>query len=94
MLEECSNVTELFRRFALGRKGKGLSSLIVSMPTEQRLALEMALHEDDERQALEGELSVLEARWKEAEEIAAISDGMFVPAGITERMRELKDGRP
>lgn len=38
------------------------------------LALEMALHEDAERRALEGELDALRARWREAEEIASIAD--------------------
>jgi hypothetical protein len=38
------------------------------------LALEMALHEETERRAMEGELAVLEAMWREAEEIAAIAD--------------------
>ena len=38
------------------------------------LALEMALHEETERRALEGELAMLEAMWREAEEIAAIAD--------------------
>lgn len=40
------------------------------------LALEMALHEESERQALEGELTALEARWREAEEIAQIADAL------------------
>jgi hypothetical protein len=40
-----------------------------------RLALEMALHEDDERRALAGELGALYARWEEAERIARIADG-------------------
>lgn len=39
-----------------------------------RLALEMALHENVERAALEGELSTLREAWEEAEEIAAIAD--------------------
>ncbi len=38
------------------------------------LALEMALHEETERRALEGELAMLEAMWREAEEIASIAD--------------------
>jgi hypothetical protein len=40
----------------------------------ERLALEMALHEDAERRALEGELQQLADAWKHAEEIASIVD--------------------
>jgi hypothetical protein len=40
----------------------------------ERLALEMAMHEETERRALDGELALLAAAWKEAEEIAAIAD--------------------
>ncbi|HEU4456342.1 MAG TPA: hypothetical protein VFR81_24965 [Longimicrobium sp.] len=40
------------------------------------LALEVALHEAEERRALEGELTLLEAAWKEAEALAAIADGL------------------
>ncbi len=43
-----------------------------------RLALEMALHEEQERRAMEGELRTLEAAWREAEEIAAIADGLAI----------------
>jgi len=39
-----------------------------------RLALEMALHESVEREAVEGELQSLREAWVEAEEIAAIAD--------------------
>ena len=47
-------------------------------PTGLR-ALEMALHEETERRALEGELAALEAMWREAEEIAAIADRLPDP---------------
>jgi hypothetical protein len=57
----------------------------------QRLALEMALHEDDERRALEGELAELEQRWKEAEEVAAISDNLFVSPKVEEDVARLKN---
>ena len=40
------------------------------------LAVEMALHEESERRALEGELAALEAAWRQAEEIAAIADAL------------------
>lgn len=40
------------------------------------LALEMALHEESERRALEGELALLESAWREAEEIARLADAL------------------
>lgn len=42
----------------------------------QALALEMALHEEAERRALRGELTLLESAWREAEEIARIADAL------------------
>ncbi|HST58678.1 MAG TPA: hypothetical protein VLK84_08325 [Longimicrobium sp.] len=44
------------------------------------LALEMALHDEQERQAMEGELVALEGAWRQAEEIAAIADSL--PDGL------------
>jgi hypothetical protein len=44
-----------------------------------RLALEMAVHEEAERHALDNELRALETAWREAEEIAAIADSLFMP---------------
>jgi hypothetical protein len=52
-------------------------------PTE-RLALEMAIHEESERRALEGELAVLEDAWRDAEEIAAICDDDLTPPKLYE----------
>lgn len=40
------------------------------------LALEMSLHEESERRALEGELALLEAAWRDAEAIAMVADGL------------------
>jgi hypothetical protein len=37
----------------------------------------MALHEESERRALQGELAGLEAAWREAEEIAQIADSLL-----------------
>ena len=56
------------------------------MPVE-RLALEMAVHEEAERRALDGELARLADEWKEAEEIAAIADDMFTTPSVDEWMR-------
>ncbi|MCY3596667.1 MAG: hypothetical protein OXG71_04435 [Rhodospirillales bacterium] len=50
------------------------------MPVPVRLALEMSLHEEQERRAIEGELWILEQAWKEAEEVAAIADSLLLPA--------------
>ena len=58
---------------------KGKPGYIQQMPKATRLALEMALHEEGERRALEGELWLLERAWREAEEIAAISDSLLLP---------------
>ncbi len=56
-----------------------------------RLALEMSLHESDERRAMEGELHMLESRWREAEQIAAIADRLFLPADFEERLDTLRN---
>jgi hypothetical protein len=50
------------------------------MPTHVGIALEMALHEDVERRALEGELSELRHQWAMADEIASIADNMLLPS--------------
>lgn len=63
---------------------------VSGLPTPTRLALEMALHEEAERRAIEGELAVLEAAWRDAEEIAAIADDLLVPADVERRLEELK----
>ena len=63
--------------------GGGISGRIHGMPKPARLALEMALHEEQERRALEGELWRLERAWEEAEEIAAISDNLLLPGKVT-----------
>lgn len=61
---------------------------IQALPRAFRLALEMALHEEEERRALEGELKALEAAWRRAEEIAAISDDLLLPEGVEEFLDE------
>ncbi len=55
-----------------------------------RLAVEMALHEEHERRALEGELFLLEQAWKEAEEVAAIADNLLLPDPVESRFEELR----
>ncbi len=66
------------------RDKKGVPGYINKMPKPTKLALEMALHEEQERRALQGELWLLERAWEEAEEIAAISDNLLLPKGAEE----------
>ena len=65
-----------------------VEKFIGNMPEPTRLALEMALHEEQERRALEGELWLLEQAWRDAEEIAAISDDLLLPEGAEDFVRE------
>ena len=57
---------------------------IRGFPTHLRLAFEMAAHEETERVALQGELTQLEADWREAEEVASIADNMFIPSAVSD----------
>ncbi|MEP6836343.1 MAG: hypothetical protein ABJB74_23335 [Gemmatimonas sp.] len=69
-------------------------TLLGLLPSSLRLALEMSLHEDDERRAMEGELKELEQRWREADAIAKIADAMFLPAKVDETLNLLKATEP
>lgn len=74
---------------SLTEKGR----IIKQIPKPIRLALEMSAHEDSERRALEGELAMLEAAWKEADEIAGISDDLLLPAEVEGWLARLKRKR-
>lgn len=50
---------------------------LLGLTQTERLALEIAVHEDAERNMIRTELVSLESAWREAEEIAAISDGLM-----------------
>jgi hypothetical protein len=68
-------------------------SRIVTLHAEVRLALEMALHEDEERKALAGELSVLTWVWQHEEMLAELADGLTVPPEVEAQLEALR-GRP
>ncbi|MDT8340634.1 MAG: hypothetical protein RQ751_03900 [Longimicrobiales bacterium] len=90
---------EAFLRQASAWRKKGFlgdaTGMVAKLDRPARLALEMALHEEAERRALEGELWQLEQRWKEAEEIAAIADGLLLPEGADDFLeRGRADGAP
>jgi hypothetical protein len=63
------------------------------VPSVERLALEMAAHEDTEHRALEGELHILEEAWRDAEQIAHIADDLLLPASVDEKLARLKSPR-
>jgi hypothetical protein len=69
---------------------KEIPGAVARLDTPTRLAVEMAIHEEQERRALEGELFLLEQAWKEAEEVAAIADNLLLPEGTEDRLAELK----
>lgn len=64
--------------------------MLQQLPSSILLALEMIAHEESERRAMEGDLRILEEAWREAEEIAAISDDMFLPDDVSRRLAEMK----
>ena len=72
------------------RDKKGVPGYINKMPKPTKLALEMALHEEQERRALEGELWRLERAWEESEEIAAISDNLLLPKGVEDFVKSAR----
>jgi hypothetical protein len=91
VLEATPTTAALFGRFAkISGADRSKPETLASLRAPVRLALEMSLHEEDERRALEGELWLLEDRWREAEEVAAIADDMFVPTGVSAMLRKLK----
>ena len=95
LMDKATTAELLFDRYAPRERPRWKDAelpgrALTALPREAALALEMATHEDAERRALEGELALLEDAWRHAEEIASISDDMFVPGAVTERLDELK----
>lgn len=62
------------RLLSLLNEWRGIGTMRLS--STECLALEMAIHEESERRALEGELALLEAAWRDAEELANIADAI------------------
>ena len=60
------------------------------MPAGIALALEMAVSEEQERAAMEGDLARLEEAWREAEEVARIADDLLLPDEVVGRLERLK----
>jgi hypothetical protein len=106
LIEEVGDPADLFaiqaqrgRPGPRSRRTRARGLVIGELPTAVRLALEMAAHEESERRALEGELALLEEAWRDAEEVAAIADDMFLPEGTEDQLQAFRrqqtgDGRP
>lgn len=76
-----------------GRSGGWNAKLeggLFSLSQVDRLALEMALHEEAERRVLRGELAALERAWRDAEEIAAIADDLLVPGSVSGALARMR----
>lgn len=72
-------VWRLTGRTFWGRGGIGSdpATSLLDVPLVDRVALEIAAHEETERRALDGELAELAQAWREADEIAAIADALL-----------------
>ncbi len=81
LVEAVGGAERLHSRFL--RDGKTLHE----MGRTGAVALEIALHETDERRLLEMELAELEARWRREEELAGIIDGELSSAPLLESVR-------
>ena len=79
------------RRHRFGRKGRIGKTGLYGLATIDRLGLEMALHEDAERRAMQGELALLEAAWRDAEEIAGISDNLLLPENVQSSLEKMRE---
>jgi hypothetical protein len=72
------------------RQTSGDTGALAHLPADVKLALEMAAFEDQERLALEGELSGLERAWREADELAGIADRLLEPPAVTGALDRIK----
>jgi hypothetical protein len=75
------SATELLERLPdvnaiIARHYKPFHRSLAEAGPSLRLALEMAAHEESEREALRGELKLLERDWQKAEELAKIADSL------------------
>ena len=83
-LEVASSQTERLAWRLTGRTfwghggiGSDPATTLLDVPLVDRVALEIAAHEESERRAMEGELADLATAWREADEIATIADALL-----------------
>lgn len=66
------------------------TSGLFGLSAPDRIALEMAVHEEAELRAMRGELAELEQAWRDAEAIASIADGMLMNPSLESRLDRLR----
>jgi len=84
VLERAPDLETVFDQFVASSDARATGATSSVGLSTARFAFEMALHEDDERRALTGELGTLYARWQDAERIARIADGALTRRAETE----------
>ena len=94
LLTENPEPSRLFTKYASSAPSWKTGQYLSYLSRPVLLALEMASHEESERRALEGELHLLESAWREAEQIAAIADGLFASTQTDDRLAALKRDSP
>lgn len=87
------NMDPRHHRFVVTALGPALPHRVATARPAFRLAVEIAANEELERRALDGEMNLLEQEWREAEELAAISDELLIPASVDEWVRKRKEAR-
>ncbi|HEX7049952.1 MAG TPA: hypothetical protein VF188_07030 [Longimicrobiales bacterium] len=88
LVEEAGTPAALTGRIASERP------VLSRLDPTRRIALEIALNDEVEQRLLELELEELEARWREAEQVAAIADGELTPMPLLDTLRRrLRRGR-
>ena len=98
-ISQAHDLADILKRAPIKKPSTGIFSdnvplTLSTIPAPTRLALEMSLHENDERRAMAGELQELEQRWRDADAIAKIADEMFLPEHVNEQMRALRANKP
>jgi hypothetical protein len=87
------NVDPAHNPLAFGALGPASPHRIVTGRPRLRLALEMAVNEEIERRALAGEMHLLEREWREAEELAGVSDDLLLPDSVRAWLDEHRTSR-
>lgn len=89
-LEAVGDSGEYIRQVDQRARKRGYGYMGLAIPADLRLALEMAVNEENERSSARSELTLLAAAWREAEAVAAEVDELSFPAAVKEALLEVK----